>query len=153
MKKENDDYLVNKYPKIFVDRYGDIKKTLMPFGFSCGDGWLWLIDNLCSSIQWRIDNPSWKDGKPIEVPQVVAVQIKEKFGMLRFYVDGGNDETHTMIRFAESLSYSICEICGSTKNVGHTNGWIITICEDCYKKEVELDSNIGKRDFKRIENI
>ena len=134
MTQELELKLVEKYPKIFVDYHGDPKQTCLTFGFECGDGWYWLIDNLCSSIQWRIDHPSWKNGAPIEIPQVIAVQVKEKFGGLRFYVDSATSEIHTIISFAESLSMSICEFCGTTKNVGHTSGWITTICEECHKK-------------------
>jgi hypothetical protein len=33
---------------------------------------------------------------------------------------------------AENMSSNICECCGTTNNVGRTNGWIYTICKDCY---------------------
>lgn len=60
-------------------------------------------------------------------------QIKEKFGSLKFYYSGGDDVVRGMVYLAESLSYKICEHCGSTKNVTQTttNGWIKTLCEDC----------------------
>ena len=64
-----------------------------------------------------------------------VAQIKEKFGGLRFYFDGGDDEIHGMVRLTESLSYQICEFCGSTKNVSQTKGWITTLCEDCLKEK------------------
>lgn len=35
--------------------------------------------------------------------KVTIAQIKSKFGELRFYVDGGDDAVHGMIRFAEYL--------------------------------------------------
>lgn len=61
-------------------------------------------------------------------------QIKEKFGGLRFYYSGGDKEISGMTRLAESLSYKICEYCGTTHNVGITKGWICVICKDCYEK-------------------
>lgn len=67
-------------------------------------------------------------------PQVIATQVKEKFGGLRFYERGCNKD-YPAISFAESLSYHICEKCGSTKNVGQTDGWIYTRCEECAKAE------------------
>ena len=131
MKKELDEKLCAKYPKIFADRHGDMRETLMCWGFDCGDGWYWLIDKLCSNLQWNTD----KNNRDGEYPQVVAVQVKEKFGGLRFYVQGGTSEQHAVISFVESLSYSVCESCGTTKNMGRTSGWIASICEDCSKEQ------------------
>ena len=131
MTKELDEKLCAKYPKIFVNRHGDMKETLMCWGFECGDGWYWLIDNLCSHLQFNTDknNSGGNEGRN---PQIVAVQVKEKFGGLRFYTEGASTGQHAVISFAESLSYHICENCGSTKNVGHTTmGWIQTLCEEC----------------------
>jgi hypothetical protein len=61
----------------------------------------------------------------------VVAQVKEKFGGLRFYVDGGTEKHWAYIRFAEAMSYSICEECGATRNVSQTVGWIRTICVPC----------------------
>ena len=56
MRKELDEKLCAKYPKIFADRHGDMRTTAMCWGFECGDGWYWLIDSLCSNLQWNTDN-------------------------------------------------------------------------------------------------
>ena len=79
-----------------------------------------------------------------EVYQVVATQVKEKYGSLRFYVSGGNERTEAFISFAEHLSYSICEICGSMNNIKHSQGWIITACQECISKEDNLKDRIWK---------
>ena len=127
MRKELDEKLCTKYPKIFADRHGDMKETCMVWGFECGDGWYWIINKLCSNLQWNTDKNN-RDGK---YPQIVASQVKEKFGGLCFYVQSATPEQHAVISFAESLSYEICEDCGSTKNIGRTTGWIKVLCEDC----------------------
>ena len=148
MRKELDELLCKRYPKIFQDRNAPMNTTCMCWGFSVGDGWYWLIDNLCLNIQNHIDNHNddcvqykgkYEQYKDYEIiPQVVAVQVKEKFGGLRFYYNGGDDHIRSLVDFAESLSYKICEDCGTTKNVGHTtSGGIGTLCEDCYKKQRE----------------
>lgn len=129
MNNELDKSLVEKYPLIFRDRHADMKVTAMCWGFECDDGWYWLIDNLCESIQSYIDN-----NKPNKVNQIVAVQVKEKYGGLRFYYDGGNDFISGMVRLAENLSYKTCEICGSTKNITQTDGWIRTLCNSCLRE-------------------
>ena len=61
-------------------------------------------------------------------------QIKEKFGGLRFYYSGGDKNIFGMTCLAESLSYKICESCGTTQNIGITKGWLYTVCETCYNK-------------------
>ena len=108
--------LVTKYPKIF-----SIVKYL-----ECGDGWYTLIDELCHCLQHNTDNNQ-------NQPQVVASCVKEKYGGLRFYTDGGTDYAEGMITFAEHMSYSICEMCG---NPGKPEGgWISTLCEPCREKK------------------
>lgn len=128
---ELDRKLCEKYPKIFADRHADMMATAMCWGFECGDGWFWLIDNLCHCIQNYIDANS----KLRDIPQVVATQVKEKYGGLRFYHDGGNELIDGMVWFAEHLSYRICEVCGSTKDVSTTKGWMMTRCAKCLAKQ------------------
>lgn len=126
MKIELETKLVKKYPKIFSEYRGDPQKTCMAFGMECGDGWYWLIDSLCESMQGYI-NANKK-------PQVVAAQVKEKFGGLRFYTDGSNELIEGMIWLAEHQSYKICEDCGSTEEVSQSKGsWIYTKCKECSK--------------------
>jgi hypothetical protein len=103
----------------------------MCWGFSCKDGWYWLIDSLCSNLQWNTDKNN-RDGK---YPQIIASQVKEKFGGLRFYVESASEVQHAIISWAESLSYHICEKCGSTKNIGSTQGWMSTLCIECRDPE------------------
>jgi len=56
--QELDEALCSKYPKIFKNRHGDMKETLMCWGFECGDGWYNVLDSLCGNIQHHID---WKE--------------------------------------------------------------------------------------------
>jgi len=143
MRQELDQQLCEKYPLIFADRYKDMTETAMCWGFDHGDGWYQIIDSLCGQIQHHIDwshkNHKWSlewnqehpdDQRPVRepVPQVVADQIKEKFGTLRFYYHGGDDMIDGMVRMAESWSANACEECG---NHGRTRygGWHRTLCD------------------------
>ena len=65
---------------------------------------------------------------PDSIPQVTLDQVKEKFGTLRFYYSGGDDEISGMVRMAESMSGVTCETCG---NPGQQRGggWIHTLCD------------------------
>jgi hypothetical protein len=111
-----------RYPKIFEGRYG---------GFSCGPGWYPILEKLCANIQSHID---WKNeqfekySRGEAVPQVVAAQIKEKFGGLRFYYDGGDDVVRGMVRMAEAWADSSCEDCGAPGRQ-RNGGWIRTLCD------------------------
>lgn len=121
--------LIKKYPEFFDYLKEDKSGMIMPmhFGIECDKGWYWLIENLMSTIYQYCKNNDKK------IPDIL--QIKEKFGGLRFYIQGGNELIDGMIWYAEHLSYHICEKCGSTTQVGQTQkGWIYTICKDCYEK-------------------
>ena len=126
MNPENTKKLYEKYPKIFGQKELSPRESLMCFGFECGDGWYWLIDELCSCIQGYMIN--LKD-------QIEATQVKEKFGTLRFYTNYHDETVGGMIWFAENMSYSICEACGSTKDVTQTQGWVKTRCKKCMEEK------------------
>jgi len=97
MKQELDELLCSKYPKLFAQRNLPMTETCMCWGFECGDGWFDLIDELCGTIQSYIDGNN--------KPQIEVVQVKSKFGTLRFYIGGESDRLiDGMIWFAESMS-------------------------------------------------
>lgn len=78
--------------------------------------------------------------KPWPVPelveQVVAAQVKEKFGTLRFYYDGGDEYVSGMVRMAEAMSGCTCEQCGAPGK-SYNTGWMQTMCEAHAPKEEE----------------
>lgn len=76
MNKDYSKKLVEKYPIIFQEYGGDPRHTCMAFGIECGDGWFDLIEQLCEDITKLIGNKNCK---------IIAQQVKEKFGGLRFY--------------------------------------------------------------------
>ena len=139
MRDDLDRQLCEKYPKIFADRHAPMTATAMCWGFEHGDGWYDIIDSLCANIQHHIDwnNKSFEKGyaQYKQVPQVVATQVKEKFGTLRFYYEGGDDYISGMVSMAESWSAVACEECGAPGTQNH-QGWIKTLCET-HRKERE----------------
>lgn len=80
------------------------------------------------------DWPSWKSKEEREIPEpvtpVVAIQVKEKFGTLRFYYSGGDDFVRGVVRMAESMSARMCEVCGVPATSDPNNGWAHTVCEE-----------------------
>lgn len=118
------------YPKMFAESYG---------GFAVSQGWWPIIEKLCANIQSHTD---WKNSTrerllndnqynqtiPEEVQQVVVNQIKEKFGGLRFYYSGGDEQVSGMVSMAESWAGVACEECGAIGK-RRSGGWIRTLCD------------------------
>lgn len=126
MREELEKKLVGKYPKIFAQKDLPPSQSLMCFGFECGDGWFNLIDKLCAGIQQYVELT--------HCPQVEAVQVKEKFGTLRFYISGGDDAIWALIEGAEGESGTICEQCGAPGAL-RGGGWLFTMCDLCWDKK------------------
>lgn len=123
--------LVSKYPEQF---------TLTQY-IECYDGWYDLLDKLCCAIQSHI-NYRKKAEEPLDHFQ--WLQIKEKFGGLRAYADGGDSYIRGLITMAENISYSICEISGEKgklrkqrigKNGEPVPAWIKTLSDIEAQKE------------------
>ena len=126
MKRELDEYLCKTYPKMMVNRNKDMKETCMCWGFECGDGWFPILNQLMGNIQHHID---WKNRESEVVPQVTLDQVKEKFGTLRFYYQGGDDYISGLVSMAESMSGVLCETCGKP-GTSTRGGWIKTACKE-----------------------
>jgi hypothetical protein len=113
-----------KYPAMFSKPYG---------GFAVGEGWWPIIESLCANIQSHTD---WwnknRETRPV-VEQVVVAQIKEKFGGLRFYYEGGDDKIRGMVRMAEAWADAVCEDCG-TPATKKTTGWIRNVCDKHFEE-------------------
>jgi hypothetical protein len=109
MKPELTEQLLREYPALFTGQ--ESAKYI-----ACGDGWFKLIEHFCHLAAKR--------------PTVTFSQIKEKFGGLRLYYDGGDDYVHGAAWLAESISYVTCERCGNA-GTANKSGWITTLCEPC----------------------
>ncbi len=131
MDRDKELLLKRRYPLLYIEYDNPdftIRNSCMAWGFECGDGWFDLLDRLSAKIEARL-NELLKSGTEVEnLP--VALQVKEKFGGLRFYTRYHDDEIENLINEAEDESYRICMKCGSE---GHPNeqGWVSTLCEQC----------------------
>lgn len=105
MKDELQNQLFERYPAIFAERTLPDTETAMCRGIEAGDGWFQLIDALCARLQWATDH--------VDAPQVVATQVKEKLGQLRFYPHEASEQQLGMIDLAAELSGRICDVCGN----------------------------------------
>lgn len=129
MKKELQEKLFEKYPKIFSKIISQARKekpiSYHVFGICTDDGWFKLIDTLCQTLQNITDNR--------KEPQIIVAQVKQKFGSLRFYTENKNSPIqYATINFAESISKCICEECGTMDDVSLSDGpWVKSLCKRC----------------------
>lgn len=123
------------HPVMFENPYG---------GFAVGSGWWPILEVLCRQIQHHVD---WKQeqkekyGRGDGCPNVTVAQIKEKFGGLRFYYDGGDDVVDGMVRMAESWAAHTCEECGNPGTT-RSGGWVRTLCD---KHEAERQARYNEK--------
>lgn len=79
MDIELDTKLCSKYPKMFAERYADMKTTAMCWGFEHGNGWFNILDALCSNIQHHIDWSIKNNASDLEFNQMVASMLAGDF--------------------------------------------------------------------------
>lgn len=146
----------------FVEKYKDYFRDDWAYP-EIGEGWIPLISVLMSKIVYKIEDINqWNVGRLKNnvitqerfdeekkfAEDFKITQIKEKFGGLRFYIEGNNKEVYSWISFAESMSYHMCEECGTTHNLGRTMGWIRIICGDCAEEIGKKDNWMSEEDYK-----
>jgi hypothetical protein len=120
MNKENTEKLLKDFPELY-SILDDPKNSLMCFGFETGNGWYDLIYQLSEDIT--------KYCSTLRVECPIVVQVKEKFGGLRFYISSGDKQITKFIERAEEKSYITCDVCGEPGKI-RGRGWVVTRCED-----------------------
>lgn len=119
--------MMQEYPLLYEDMYGDPRQTIMAFGIDVGPGWFGIIEDLSSKLEPVLRKIRAERG---DYPK--ALQVKEKFGGLRFYMTWETKEIDDLIDEAEEKSYKTCEDCGAPGET-RPGGWIRTLCDDCVK--------------------
>jgi hypothetical protein len=114
------DRLEQQYPDLFKIYRGGYGNCI-----SVGSGWEDLIDRCCAEVT-------------ANDPTAQVVQIKEKFGGLRFYLDTDDQErlARSIIAKYEAEAERTCELCGKpghTRN--YTKYYIRTVCDECQTKK------------------
>ena len=122
MKPEKTKELFERYPKLYAQKDLPPQKSLMCYGFP-GTGWFDLINTLSADLQSVCDKYE---------TQIEAVQVKSKWGGLRYYYvvkdvenvdvsDEFHSEIDKLIKIAESNSFKICQGCGCAKSTSDKN--------------------------------
>lgn len=125
-----------------------MEKSQIGEHFGVDAGWFNIIDVLCRCIYDPVAQAKYRFRAASEYPRddngkylsecsreladaietlPTVVQVKEKYGTLRFYVRSADDRVSALIDFAEAMSGCTCEVCG---DVGKSDnaGWIKTHC-------------------------
>lgn len=145
--------LFERYPRFFrkpgqrhyKDREGeeyweDDGGPLDYWGIECDDGWFGIIDQLAAACEAEIQKMADAGIESHAWPR--SAQIKEKFGGLRFYLNGPLDEAvWAQIREADEKSFQVCESCGQPGEL-RGQGWVHTACDPC---EAKLKASRGNR--------
>jgi hypothetical protein len=92
---------------------------------NCEEGWHDLLECACARIEAAL----------VEGGTFRALQIKEKFGALRFYWCGDMSDTAKAkvgeaIALAVARSGCTCEICGVEGRLYNRDGWLATACPE-----------------------
>lgn len=130
MNKENSDKLRREFPRLL--RKSVAHPAPLQFrGIEAGDGWYEIIHQLLTEIEAK----SVADGiSKRKWPRVL--QIKEKFGILRFYIDisafkvDDLELVRNMISTAAAKSAEVCEDCGAPGKL-YNAAWLHVKCAEC----------------------
>jgi hypothetical protein len=92
---------------------------------NCEGGWRDLLERVCDRIEAAL----------VEGSAFRVLQIKEKFGTLRFYWSGdvsdvANANIDEAIALAVARSACTCEICGAEGRLYSRGGWLVTACAE-----------------------
>ena len=114
---------------------------------SCKKAWTKLVwnsiifptRNIWTEKQWEIIQKVFSVRErfyppKVSVQQVVAKQVKQKFGYLCFYYTGGDSTIAAYVNMVERISIKTCECCGAVGYRVNDNGWISVKCERCREK-------------------
>lgn len=140
MNKENTLKLLDAFPLVYP-RISPLRRSPFetdkryPFSFDCEDGWFELLWELSEKINKEIEQePGADQWEPL------AVQVKEKFGTLRFYCNKSTDGIQEAINEACNKSGSICELCGRPGE-RREGEWLTVRCDD-HAAKLNLDDPI-----------
>lgn len=125
MTHELSNSLIERFPEYFNRATPPIQGGF--YGFECGDGWFSLLEDLLSKI--------YKEGLGL----VKVLQVKEKFGGLRFYFKregADSSRLEELVAEAEVKANHTCETCGKEGSL-RSGGWMKTLCD---KHDAERDS-------------
>lgn len=119
MNREFESTLMASYPAIYRSLQPRFSGGCL---FECGDGWYRLIDELSRKLEVESCRS-----------HLVAIEVREKLGSLRFRLRGEiTSAVDNWLTEAARLSQHTCERCGQSATLrGHEDGRVRTLCPTC----------------------
>ena len=120
--------LVQEYP-FLVDKKVDINLAYSFYTYFDSLPITWVKnfgEKLCAELKEALIEEG-------EFENYKVLQVKEKFGVMRWYDNSNNPRIQSIIQKYESLSEKICARCGAPAT-HMTTGWILPICDNCDKE-------------------
>ena len=124
MRPELEDALIKDFPKLFIDTDKSMYESCMYWGCAINDGWEKILRKVCGKL-----DALGEEGLQFE-------QIKEKWGLLRIYVNFYTDEVDEILHAAEKESGTVCESCGEPGTF-RNSGWYRTFCDTCEENRLK----------------
>ena len=88
------------------------------------DGWRKAFgEKLCEDLKEALEEDGCLDDYHV-------VDVKEKYGYLRWYDEGGTEKTEKILREYEDISERTCVACGAPATM-YTTSWVSPWCTDC----------------------
>jgi hypothetical protein len=130
MQVDQLDEFAKRWPTWF-DFNGDGMRTAMPNGFSgIGEGWRQLLWDLCVELEPHVQDLNRKLATEEPPASFEVLQVKEKFGQLRFYVNHHSGPIDGCIGKAKVLASTTCIDCGQPAQLSTKGRWHVA-CDAC----------------------
>lgn len=133
-------YLYTTYPTVFPPKNRDLADDPFRYwGFQVEDGWFGLIEEAA---------------KHLATVAAHVVQVKQKFGGLRIYVEPNDfncpidPETSKLLADIEARSYDVCEICGQPSRKDKPKNWSSTFCVACDDIRIQENKALRQQAYK-----
>ncbi len=136
MNEQNSAELIRLGPNLYSR--GEPTTPFALFHFEVGDGWFELLKKMTTKVESELAV------LPPHIRGTIrASQVKEKFGGLRFYMDGLHDNTLVdsfvgALKEAEDTASITCETCGNPGVCRSTRGWISVTCDTHFEELKKL---------------
>jgi hypothetical protein len=125
MTEKHRNMLSSTFPTLFANN------SRRRMEIACLDGWYDLIYKTCTEIMFYLNSPLGEHLRD----NFRIVQIKEKVGSLRIYINMACQPAHDIINKYSKLSEKTCEFCGKEGQIKSHNGWLKAVCKSCEKEQ------------------
>ena len=129
---------MERFPILFQNKDKSDRETCMCLGIGCPVGWYYILEQLCTELEYSNLESVAKLGVAI-----VAEQVKEKYGTLRFYFDVRNVDSNGKIDNEHNFPNTPYNTYGYVKNVSVSDNemWGLRISLVCASFDIVLQNN------------